>query len=191
MNTYSYLFLIHICWYILGLYWLVNAWNTKQTVRKQSMGLRWAYVLALVISFELLYSPFQNIGWLRIQILPHGDVSGIIGCTLCVAGILFAIWARYTLGQNWSGNVTLKAGHELIRSGPYRIVRHPIYTGALLAILGSACVSGELKDFIAVAICFLGFLHKLKMEEEFMMTEFPDQYPDYRLKVKMLIPFIF
>jgi protein-S-isoprenylcysteine O-methyltransferase Ste14 len=191
MNTYSYLFFIHICWYIIGLYWLVNAWNTKPTVRKQNMSLRWAYLLALIISFELLYSPFQSLSWLRIQVLPRNDISGIAGCILCATGIIFAIWARYTLGQNWSGNVTLKAGHELISSGPYSIVRHPIYTGALLAILGSVCVTGELKGFIAVVVCFLSFWHKLRMEEDFMITEFPDQYPDYRMRVKMLIPFIF
>ncbi len=123
--------------------------------------------------------------------IPQSDLSGVIGCLLCAAGILFAIRARYILGENWSGNVTLKQGHELIRTGPYSIVRHPIYTGALLGLLGSAMVTGEMKGFVAVIVCFLGFWHKLKMEENFMMEEFPDQYPDYRKQVKMLIPFIF
>jgi protein-S-isoprenylcysteine O-methyltransferase len=122
--------------------------------------------------------------------LPQNDMTGAIGCILCASGIAFAIWARYMLGENWSGNVTLKKGHELIRSGPYSIVRHPIYTGALIGLLGSACVTGELKGFISIVVCFIGFWHKLRMEEDFMMEEFPDQYPAYRASVKMLIPFI-
>jgi protein-S-isoprenylcysteine O-methyltransferase Ste14 len=190
MDTDIYLRFIQICWSIIGIYWLVSAQNTKPTVRRQNMVLRWAYLLSFVFAIGLLYYPFQ-IGWLRIQVTPQNNISGITGCMLCATGIAFAIWARYILGGNWSGNVTLKKGHELIRSGPYRIVRHPIYTGALLALLGSASVTGHLKGFLAVAICFMGFWHKLKMEENFMMDEFPDQYPDYRRKVKMLIPFIF
>ena len=103
---------------------------------------------------------------------------------------LFAIWARNVLGRNWSGIVTLKQDHELIRTGPYRYVRHPIYTGLLIAFAGSAIARGEWRGLLALAIAFVALWRKLKLEEQWMIETFGDAYRRYRDEVRALIPFV-
>ena len=106
------------------------------------------------------------------------------------AGIAFAVWARQYLGRNWSGTVTVKQDHELIRTGPYRLVRHPIYTGLLLAILGTAVAFGEWRGLLAFALLTGSLLLKLRVEERFMSESFPEPYARYRAEVPALIPCI-
>jgi protein-S-isoprenylcysteine O-methyltransferase Ste14 len=95
------------------------------------------------------------------------------------------------LAGNWSGSVTLKQDHELIRTGPYRFVRHPIYTGALIAVLGTAFAIGQLRGLLAFALTFFAFRYKSQIEERLMIENFGDAYRSYRSSVKALIPFIF
>ena len=108
---------------------------------------------------------------------------------LAAAGLAFTVWARVHLGRNWSGSVTLKEGHELILSGPYAWVRHPIYTGLLMALLGSAVACGELRAAIGLGVVAAAFVRKLRIEERFMRESFPQQYPRYCAQVPALIPF--
>jgi protein-S-isoprenylcysteine O-methyltransferase Ste14 len=103
-------------------------------------------------------------------------------------GIAFAIWARFYIGQNWSGAVTVKVGHELIRGGPYRWVRHPIYSGILLALFGTAVARRQLIGFIAVAFFLIGFLIKSRIEEQLMRKTFGDQYVEYSRSTGALVP---
>jgi protein-S-isoprenylcysteine O-methyltransferase Ste14 len=107
---------------------------------------------------------------------------------LTYLGAAIAIWARIILGQNWSARVTLKVGHELIRSGPYRYVRHPIYTGMLLAMIGTAMVAGEWRGAAAVALSIIAFCLKAQREEQFMVTEFGETYHEYRSQTGFLVP---
>ena len=109
---------------------------------------------------------------------------------LCALGLLVAIWARRTLAGNWSSDVTFKQGHELVKAGPYRFVRHPIYTGLLLMCLGSALDIGRLRGWLGLVLVFVGFWIKLKQEETLMLQHFPDDYPAYRKQVKALVPFV-
>src|SRR5262249_13239381 len=109
---------------------------------------------------------------------------------LTLAGIGFSIWARLFLGRNWSGRVTIKEQHELIQSGPYSIVRHPIYSGFLLAILGTALVQGHLRSLLALPLAALGWSLKLRLEESFMAHQFGSAYLDYKRRVKALVPFV-
>lgn len=109
---------------------------------------------------------------------------------LCVAGLAFAIWARVVIGRNWSGAVTLKEDHQLVERGPYRLVRHPIYTGILSMCVATAIVLGHLAGSIGVAIVFVSFWIKLIREEKVMLNRFPDKYAAYRQRVKRLIPFV-
>ncbi|MGA8271936.1 MAG: isoprenylcysteine carboxylmethyltransferase family protein, partial [Candidatus Sulfotelmatobacter sp.] len=114
-----------------------------------------------------------------------------LGFALIVFGVAFGIWARLTLGSNWSGTVTLKDNHTLIRRGPYRIVRHPIYTGILAALIGSALERGLRRSLIALPLCGLGFWLKIMTEEQFMVQRFGETYLQYKQQVKALVPFLF
>jgi protein-S-isoprenylcysteine O-methyltransferase Ste14 len=114
----------------------------------------------------------------------------VLGATLTFAGLAFAIWARFVIAGNWSSYVELKRDHELIVAGPYRWVRHPIYTGLLLAFVGSALAVGEWRGVLAVAIVAASFWRKLKLEEAVMRRQFGETYARYAARVPALIPFI-
>jgi protein-S-isoprenylcysteine O-methyltransferase Ste14 len=106
-------------------------------------------------------------------------------------GVGFAIWARATLGRNWSVAVTLKVTHELIRSGPYRLVRHPIYTGILIAAVGTAVLSNEVRGVVGVLLIFGAYLTKISKEEELMSANFPQAYSEYKASTWKLVPYVF
>ena len=112
------------------------------------------------------------------------------GFAVTVAGAAFAIWARLLLGANWSATVTVKQNHELKRTGPYAIVRHPIYSGFLLAMLGTAIAYGEIRGLIALLIALIAWRVKSLIEERFMMDQFGEQYVQYKREVRALIPFV-
>lgn len=121
----------------------------------------------------------------------HVGITGQwVGVWLCVAGIGFAVWARVYLGRNWGMPMSLRQGHELVTSGPYAYVRHPIYTGLMLAMIGSAVTEGLLW-LLLFAFYFAYFLVGARTEEKMMVAQFPDAYPAYRRRTKMLIPFVF
>jgi protein-S-isoprenylcysteine O-methyltransferase Ste14 len=130
------------------------------------------------------------VGPLAWRLLPAWPAIAWTGLALTVIGCAFAIWARLSLGRNWSGTVTVKEGHQLMRRGPYAVVRHPIYSGGLLALLGTALVVGELRGLLGVALAFLGWGTKLRLEEAFMSEQFGAEYTRYRREVKALIPFV-
>src|SRR5271165_6468925 len=109
----------------------------------------------------------------------------------CVLGLLVAIWSRKVLGAEWSRDVELKQGHKLVERGPYRLMRHPIYTGHLLMGLGTAIASGSLVAFAGLASFVGGFWIKLNQEERLLLRGFPDEYPAYKERVKALIPYLF
>ena len=126
----------------------------------------------------------------RTFAFPRSLASDVVALVLCVAGMSLAIWARRDLGRNWSATPTIREGHELIVSGPYRFVRHPIYSGILLALFGTAIASGNVLWLVALA-SFLGlFAFRMRAEEQLMGAEFPDQYPSYAARTRALIPFI-
>ena len=179
------------CWAVLLTYWFVNAPKVKATAETQGNLSRGLYMLVMVSAFVITYAKAFAIGVLGYQLIPAGDVSGAVGLGVCISGVAFAIWARRTLGDNWSGRVTLKKEHELIQSGPYRIVRHPIYTGFEIGLLGVAITIGQLKGLAGVSILFANHYFKTRMEEEIMYRTFPTQYADYARRVKRLIPFVF
>ncbi len=141
---------------VLWLSWMAlwAAWSvgTKRTVRRESRTSRLAYHVPLLVGAVLLAPPWLGGGRLGTRLLPRNVPWLWIGTALVVAGLGFAVAARAYLGRNWSGTVTLKQGHELIRTGPYRLVRHPIYTGMLLAFVGTAMARGDVRGLIALAL---------------------------------------
>ncbi len=165
--------------------------KVKTTVYTEGKIPRIIYLFLVFSSLEIVYNPFFAPGFFSYQVIQVGNFSGIAGALVSISGVSFAIWARKTLGENWSATITLKKEHELIQSGPYKIVRHPIYTGFELMILGPAIISGELKGFIALGIVFVSHVFKIMKEEKLMRQQFPNQYVEYSKRVKRLVPFIF
>ena len=125
---------------------------------------------------------------LAIRLLPDTVTVFVVGLLLMVMGLMLAIWARQILGGNWSANVQIKHGHELITDGPYFYVRHPIYTALILMFLGNAIVVGELRGVFAVLIVYASFYFKYRKEEQMMMHEFGDNYLEYMSKTGALFP---
>jgi protein-S-isoprenylcysteine O-methyltransferase Ste14 len=186
-----YLLTTVFCWCAFFTYWGIMAKRVKAAVYAQDKLSRAAYLFFVFFSLFSVYIPSFAVGLLGYQMVPESNWSGIGGSIISVTGVAFAIWARYTLGTNWSARVTLKKEHELIQNGPYSIVRHPIYTGFEMAVLGPAIVVGQLKGFVALAIVFTAHVLKIRMEEVLMNKQFPSQYAAYSKRVKRLIPFIF
>jgi len=171
--------------------WLMSAFAVKRTVVRQSGKARFWYVFVLIVGLYLIFSDQWRLPGLNRGAFPVCAQLAWIGFFLVCLGLAFAVWARVILGGNWSGSVTIKEDHTLVQSGPYRIVRHPIYTGILLALFGGAVQSGYLRGFVGVLICGFGFWIKSQLEEQFMVQQFGNQYLLYRQRVRALIPFVF
>ena len=147
------------------------------------------FAIAL-IEYLLLFWMVRHFGFAHSRFLPDSVIYLWIGLTMTFAGVMFAIWARVTLGRNWSGIVTVKRDHELIRTGPYALVRHPIYTGITFAVFGTAIFIGEIKSLIVVVAMLSVFTYKMKIEEQFMTEQFGSEYASYRQTTKALVPFL-
>ena len=175
-------------WILFGLYWLTSALKRKRTKRRETWAQRLAYVLPLLLALWLLSQRQAPYAWLGTRFYPYFRAGEWIGVLLAAAGVGVAFWARWHLGTNWSGTVTLKEGHELIRTGPYRAIRHPIYTGILLALLGTAVAEGEVRGLVAVAIAWLSLYIKARREESFLAQEFGAGFTEHLRHTGMFLP---
>lgn len=180
--------LITLCWIIFLLYWMANARSVKTALETQSRSSRLAHRLPVWIGIILLF--FVGHRHPGIVIIPHSLATACAGAATAALGIAIAIWARKTIASNWSGDIQFKQDHQLVQQGPYRFVRHPIYTGILLMCLGTAIESGRAAAFAGVAFFLLGFWIKLRQEERLMARHFPAEYPAYKARVKALIPYL-
>ncbi len=175
-------------WVIFWSYWLITAWLNRSPVkRRQSSMLPTLPIIAVVI-WILVTGIYPDLVYQ--QIFPDGIVASIAGTIITILGLGFAIWARLHLGTNWSGLPIIRVDHKLIRTGPYTIVRNPIYTGILIAFVGTAIVIGKFWAIIAILIVFVAFFMKIRIEEKFLLEEFGEDYLKYKKEVKSLIPFI-
>ena len=181
---------VNSLWILAGIYWALTALRAKTAVRKEQSASRVLHIAVMCTAFYLLFGSVRA-GWLVVRFVPINAWIAWTGFGLVAAGIAFAVWARAMLGANWSGLVAIKAGHELIQSGPYRWVRHPIYSGLLLAILGTALALGEVRGLLAFLVALLGWGIKALMEERFLIDQFDGDYVRYTREVKRLIPFVF
>jgi protein-S-isoprenylcysteine O-methyltransferase Ste14 len=182
--------IIAIAWVAFALVWLFASFSSKQNARKQTSSPRIAQMLLVIAAYFLLFDSETAIGPLGWRFVPDTSLWWISGAALVVAGILVSFWARFFLGGNWSATVTVKQDHELVRSGPYAIVRHPIYSGLLLAIAGTALNKGEVRGLLALLLALVAWKWKSLLEEAFMQEQFGDNYHVYRRQVKALIPFV-
>lgn len=178
-------------WLVMILVWIAGAMMTKRTMRWQSPSSRLWQAGIVVFGYWLLFSGRVHTLWMDVQLYVPGRRAAMAGIALTAAGIAFAIWARLTLGGNWSGTVTLKEGHTLVQRGPYQWVRHPIYTGLLLASVGTAVVSGSLHSMVALLVILFGFWLKIATEESLMVQTFGAEYVEYMRRVKALAPYLF
>src|SRR6266478_2913199 len=179
-----------VVWIVFVLYWQIKAADTKATQRLEPAASRVLRVLIFLIAIVLLSIPHIPLPWLYVQLWPPGYWPFWLGAAVTVAGLLFAVWAREHLGTNWSRSVTIKQGHELITTGPYAVVRHPIYTGILTGFLGMAIAISQVRGFIVFVLFFLAFWIKLRMEEEWMRSQFGDTYATYARKTAALVPYL-
>jgi protein-S-isoprenylcysteine O-methyltransferase Ste14 len=175
-------------WTLFALYWLVAAIGVKRTARRQNPSERLLYLVFMAAGFFLLYQENPNWGPLNRRFVPDQLWIAWLGSALCAAGVLFALWARRTIGKDWSAEVQIKEGHQLIRSGPYARVRHPIYTGILLATLGTALVIGEYRGLVANVLFLVGFTRKARKEESFLAAEFGTAFEEHRRHTGFFLP---
>lgn len=179
-----------ILWLAWLAYWFFAALHVKRMQRRERSSSLLLNRGLLAIGALLLAFERQPLLWLSERFLPLSTAFYWIGLVMLATGLALAVWARRHLGRNWSGIVTVKQDHELIRSGPYGLARHPIYTGLLLAILGTAVAIGEWRGLIAFALITAAFVLKFKTEERFVSETFGEQYARYRAEVRSLIPFV-
>ncbi len=183
-----------VVWIAFLLYWQIiwaRTAGTKTTQRIEPAASRILRALVFVVVIVLLTTTWIPLRWLYFQLWPSGLLAFWIGAAVIVVGLLFAVWARRHLGSNWSRAVTIKQGHELITTGPYTVVRHPIYTGILTGFLGTAIALAQVRGFIGVALVFLSFWAKLRLEEEWMRSQFGETYATYAHRTAALVPYLF
>lgn len=182
---------IETSWALWVLYWMVSAAHVKRTLRGEPLSSRAAHFVPMILAFGLLAAPPRpDSQALFERFVPASTLLDGVAAFMVTAGLLFAVWARVHLGTNWSGRVSLKENHELIRTGPYRFVRHPIYTGLLLAIFGTALAVGEWRGLLATALMFVSYWRKLRVEEALMRATFGDDYRRYCEHTAALIPYV-
>ena len=179
---------IQFCWIAWLVYWVTMAFSTKRTIERANFisyrGVVVLLILGIAAAGRLLHVSSHSRLWETTLAL------GVVTDFIVVAGAAFTVWARVTLGRNWSAEVTFKEGHELIQSGPYALARHPIYTGLIVMALGTAINYGRASGFgLLVALCG-GLWWKARAEERIMSAHFPDAYAAYKRRVHAIIPFV-
>ena len=177
------------CWITFVAYWFISALGQKAIAERQSLPSALAHRIPVGLGWFLLAFPRLGPPWNR-TLIPQAEWVLAIGTAICVFGLYMTLWARWTLAGNWSSDVTFKQGHELIKTGPYRFTRHPIYTWLLVMCLGTAIDIGQLRGAIGLVVVGIGFWIKLNQEERLMLLHFPNEYPAYQKRVKALVPFV-
>jgi protein-S-isoprenylcysteine O-methyltransferase Ste14 len=180
-----------ILWVAFWVYWLVSAVTAKKSIR--DAGNLWRQGIFRLIIIALLIIIFKvprlRLFFLHERLFAPNPIVPVIGLLLSALGLAFAVWARVHLGRNWGMPMTMRENPEFVTSGPYGLVRHPIYTGFLLAIIGTSLVAGSIWILVFV-ICMAYFVSSAVTEEKLMTRRFPDQYSDYKNRTKMFVPFL-
>lgn len=183
--------IIFIVWAVFLAWWWIPAFIHRTPLKKAPSRLSFftriaAIPVAGVIAAILFFAP-----WLAVvRVLPDTPVVVVTGFIVFIAGLAFAVWARLHLGSNWSGRPAIRENHTLTCTGPYSLVRNPIYTGFLAGILGTAIATGSFIAFFCLVLVFLMFLVKIRMEEEILSEEFGTEYEKYRCGTKSLVPWL-
>lgn len=175
-----------ILWNVLMLVWLAMWFGMKRAKKLETPWERVQHMVPVVLAFWLLFEG----RWLAFDMQLFAESPGVLwaGVLVTALGVGIGVWARLSLGTNWSGMVTLKKGHELIRSGLYRWIRHPIYTGILLAFLGTELIQGHVRGLLGFVILWLSFYFKARREENFLRQEFGEGFEEHARHTGMFLP---
>jgi protein-S-isoprenylcysteine O-methyltransferase Ste14 len=175
-------------WILFCVYWTIGAVRTRRTVKREPFVARYGIVFLEVVGFTLLFDEDAGLGFLGQRVMHRGVGAAEIGIALTWIGILIALWARWHLGQYWSGRVTIKEGHQLIRTGPYARLRHPIYTGLDLAAIGVAVTFDRWRCVVGVCVIVIGFWIKARREERMLGEQFGNAFVEHRRHTGFLLP---
>jgi protein-S-isoprenylcysteine O-methyltransferase Ste14 len=188
LNSARALQMVGCFWIVLAVYWAVSALSQKSTKKEEHFIESLRHLVPVMVAFLLLSQSDASYGWLGLRFVPESGTLNLLGLVLAGAGVAFAIWARWHLGRNWSAVVSIREQHDLIRTGPYRAVRHPIYTGLLLAIMGTVLIVGEFRALIALAIVLASFYLKARKEDAWLAREFGETFQGHAKRTGMFLP---
>jgi protein-S-isoprenylcysteine O-methyltransferase Ste14 len=188
MTVEKALLLTMWCWFVMAGVWLVLIFWRKSVKKRETPEERIKHVAPMLAGFWLLFGRTWTVAWLEQIVIPR--TQGVLwsGVALTALGVAISIWARLTLGSNWSGVVTVKEDHELIRKGPYRWVRHPIYTGMLMSFVGTVLVAGRVRGWVGLAVVLVTFYFKARREERFLRQEFGAGFEEHARSTGMFLP---
>jgi protein-S-isoprenylcysteine O-methyltransferase Ste14 len=191
MSPWQHLFanLQLFLWLAWVFYWKISSFGVKAVTRRESIVQRLSHFLPLWVAIILFWLPAPS-PWSE-TVFHRGLPLSLLGILLVMAGLFFSVWARLVLAGNWSATVTIKRDHELIQTGPYRWVRHPIYSGLLIAVLGTVLIQDRWLGLVSLALVSLAFWFKLRREEAWMMEVFGERYARYRAHTARLFPYLF
>jgi protein-S-isoprenylcysteine O-methyltransferase Ste14 len=174
-------------WVAFSLYWEFAARNAAESKSTESSASRGVHVFLTNVALLLIVVPVRGLG----RFVPVSPLAMSVGLAVETMGLALTLWSRRRLGRNWSGRIAIKVEHELVRSGPYRILRHPIYTGLLAMYLGAALVTGEWLGLVGLAMAVVAYLRKIRLEEAALDAAFGKEYAAYRHATWALVPGLF
>jgi len=188
MNPASVIGILWIAWFVS--WWAAAGWSNR-TVKRPALGRELPYRLIVIVGIILLAGLYPHRFYSEIVLWRTGYTLGWAMVALALAGFLFMWWARIFLGKLWSAGVRIKADHRVIDSGPYSLVRHPIYTGIIVAGFATAVLRGTVAGFIGATIMTVSWYIKARMEERFLREQLgAEDYDAYARRVPMLVPFL-
>lgn len=176
-------------WIVFLLVWLITGFGAKRIARTEGRaGVAGRILIGVIGCLLLSFGQNPRMGVLAVRFLPLRLWTAWLGAGTTFAGVLLAIWARVHLGRYWSSSVALKDGHRLVRTGPYARIRHPIYTGIIFAIGGTATAVGTYSALLAIAVFLVGFWFKARKEEALLSREFGPAFDDHRRATGFFLP---
>jgi protein-S-isoprenylcysteine O-methyltransferase Ste14 len=188
MNQEQFIRVLEWAWIAFGLYWVFAARRVQAARTTESATYRVFRLLLLTITFTLLFAKWTAIGFLGRSFLSRAQPLAYIGLIAALAGLSIAIWARISLGRYWSDKIVLKVDHQLVRSGPYARMRHPIYSGVLLGVAGSALVVDEWRAVLAFLLLLTNYMVKAKREDKILAGAFAQDFIEHRRRAGFLLP---
>ena len=178
-------------WIAFWAYWFISAARTRASVKRRQPFPPLLLITFVLILAWVLFAGAAPPGLLQERVIPGSEWGDPAGLVITALGLAIAVWARVHLGRNWSSRPVIQVGHTLIRTGPYRFVRNPIYTGLLVGYIGTAIVIGAFWAFVLIIFLLAAFLMRIREEEKLLLGEFGEEYEKYRREVKALIPYLF